>query len=293
MTMRLLVACLKCHRQYDATGRRVGSRFHCHCGSIVTVRRPKGRDCAVVRCSSCGAPRQAAGESCAFCHSDFTLHERDLHTVCPACLARVSDRASYCHHCGVGLAAEHEAGDASQLNCPACPGDRRLVSRPIGQERIAVLECGRCAGLWLGQDAFRQLTERAASQRTIDPAGAPRPRPAGQPAPSQSGARYRPCIVCGNLMVRRHYGRSSGVIVDFCKTHGVWFDADELARILGWIRAVGAAAGGNGRDGLQGRKSDKPAAKALPATAGHWDRGEQGTSDFVADLLQAAWTLFT
>lgn len=37
-------------------------------------------------------------------------------------------------------------------------------------------------------------------------------------------------------MTRRNYARRSGVIIDFCAQHGVWFDADELARILEWVR---------------------------------------------------------
>jgi Zn-finger nucleic acid-binding protein len=43
------------------------------------------------------------------------------------------------------------------------------------------------------------------------------------------------------MMYRRNYGRRSGVIVDICKDHGIWFDADELPRILAWIRSGGQA----------------------------------------------------
>jgi Zn-finger nucleic acid-binding protein len=41
-------------------------------------------------------------------------------------------------------------------------------------------------------------------------------------------------------MNRRNYGSTSGVIIDLCREHGIWFDADELARILTWVRAGGA-----------------------------------------------------
>jgi Zn-finger nucleic acid-binding protein len=43
------------------------------------------------------------------------------------------------------------------------------------------------------------------------------------------------------MMYRRNYGRRSGVIIDICKKHGAWFDADELPRILSWIRSGGLA----------------------------------------------------
>jgi Zn-finger nucleic acid-binding protein len=42
-------------------------------------------------------------------------------------------------------------------------------------------------------------------------------------------------------MNRRNYGRRSGVIVDVCTEHGVWFDFGELSRILAWIRDGGLA----------------------------------------------------
>ena len=42
-------------------------------------------------------------------------------------------------------------------------------------------------------------------------------------------------------MTRRHYGRGSGVIIDVCREHGVWFDPDELPRILAWVRSGGLA----------------------------------------------------
>ena len=51
---------------------------------------------------------------------------------------------------------------------------------------------------------------------------------------------YRQCIECGGLMNRRNYDQKSGVIIDVCGSHGAWFDADELASILRWIRHGGA-----------------------------------------------------
>jgi hypothetical protein len=48
--------------------------------------------------------------------------------------------------------------------------------------------------------------------------------------------------VCGELMNRFNYGRVSGVIIDACKDHGIWFDAEALTRILEWIHKGGAEA---------------------------------------------------
>lgn len=42
-------------------------------------------------------------------------------------------------------------------------------------------------------------------------------------------------------MNRSNFARSSGVIIDMCKQHGVWFDADELPKILDFINSGGLA----------------------------------------------------
>lgn len=238
--VRLIVACGKCQRQYDATGKCPGRRFRCHCGEVVTIQRPKGHDAGVVRCSSCGAPRDEGSAACKFCGADFTLHERDLNTVCPQCLSRVSDRARFCHHCATPLVPELAAGDETPLVCPVCREPHQLTSRLLGE--VTVLECGRCVGLWLGNETFRQLTERASKEAlAVEQHFSAGDRGSTPQAAQQQGFRYRNCVVCGQMMHRRNYGRKSGVIIDVCRDHGVWFDADELPGILAWIRSGGLA----------------------------------------------------
>ena len=191
---------------------------------------------------SCDAPRAArhrkrARSSCRFCGADFTLDDRDLDTVCPKCMARISDRAKFCHHCGARVAAESVAGEKTRLVCPACGGRHYLSGRRV--EEVPVLECGQCAGLWLGDEAFRQVTEKAAAE-AIDAESHFSPRqapPTLPPGANRQAERYRKCPFCGEMMNRRNYASRSGVIVDVCRQHGVWFDADELPRIIAWIRA--------------------------------------------------------
>ena len=163
--MRLLVQCPHCRRQFDASRRKIGSRFRCPCGKVLGVQQPEAHDASVVRCSSCGAPRLENAQRCSFCGSDFTLHEQDLDTVCPNCLARVSDQAKFCHHCGTALVPDAVTGSETELTCPACPDRHTLTSRQLAN--FAVLECSHCAGLWLGNEVFRQLTLRASKQADV------------------------------------------------------------------------------------------------------------------------------
>jgi Zn-finger nucleic acid-binding protein len=40
-------------------------------------------------------------------------------------------------------------------------------------------------------------------------------------------------------MNRQNFGRRSGVIIDVCKGHGVWFDQRELQSVLAFVDAGG------------------------------------------------------
>ena len=294
--MRLLVACSQCQRQYDATGKPVGSRFRCHCNAVVTVKPPKGHDAAVVLCSSCGAPREEGSASCGFCEADFTLHERDLDTVCPQCLARISDRARFCHHCGTRLAPERVAGDETPLVCPVCGDPHHLTSRRVG--RIAVMECGRCVGLWLGNEAFRQVTEEASADalKTDEGFRPKRPERAGSRPPPQQGSRYRKCVVCGHFMHRRNFGRRSGVIIDVCRDDGVWFDAEELPRIVAWIRSGGLAKANEDRaaKAARERRIERRTAERSPGRAGVLGEMNEHRNEFVLGtaLIEVVSLLF-
>jgi Zn-finger nucleic acid-binding protein len=60
-----------------------------------------------------------------------------------------------------------------------------------------------------------------------------------QPPDLSAKVTYIPCPVCGQLMNRVNFARCSGVIVDLCRQHGVWFDRDELSSIVEFIRSGG------------------------------------------------------
>ena len=53
------------------------------------------------------------------------------------------------------------------------------------------------------------------------------------------GRAYVPCPHCKKIMTPQNYARYSGIIVDVCKDHGIWFDAGELNRILEFVARGG------------------------------------------------------
>lgn len=283
--MRVLVACHQCQRRYQASERKIGKKFRCHCGVVLTVEQPRGHEAHVVRCSSCGGARQKNARNCGYCGADFTLHERDLNTVCPNCLARVSDRARYCCQCGDRLAAEAVAGETVQGVCPACPEEEHLASRRLGRENVNVLECQNCTGLWLNVASFRELRDRAARRAVhLDEAAFSQAEP--RQRTDQTGPLYRPCVVCGQLMVRRWYAPGSGVIIDLCKDHGIWFDATELHQVLQWISEGGAPEDPleNFEKRLATEKSVSPA-PPTPAVVPPSSSSDRGDWDFLDDIV--------
>jgi Zn-finger nucleic acid-binding protein len=53
--------------------------------------------------------------------------------------------------------------------------------------------------------------------------------------------QYIPCPECEALMTRRNFGSNSGVIVDVCAMHGIWFDVGELPRVIAFVESGGLA----------------------------------------------------
>jgi len=288
--MRFLVACQACKRQYDASKLPTGSRFHCHCGVIVTIPKIKAQDAAVVRCSSCGGPRAKGAQSCGFCGAEFTLLEQDMQTLCPNCMTRVSGRARFCHHCGTRIEPDGEAGQPTDHACPACGDERKLSHRMLGDPPIAMLECPGCAGLWLGRSAFQSMLERFREKaQRVETALGRRAAPDDRGRKRQRGSLYRRCPECDNHMHRMNYGRRSGVIVDSCHDHGVWFDALELDAILRWIQK-----GGEERAKQRIQEEARAAAsrarfrvepKTQEGSWGHGSRNPFGESGFLGGLI--------
>lgn len=99
---------------------------------------------------------------------------------------------------------------------------------------IPLHECTKCLGLWLDAATFERICRDAEQQATVLANG----RSMGA-ANAIGTVRYLRCPQCRDLMHRVNFARCSGVIVDVCRSHGTWFDANELHRIVQFIRAGG------------------------------------------------------
>jgi len=60
-----------------------------------------------------------------------------------------------------------------------------------------------------------------------------------EPVEREKQVRYVRCPVCRTMTNRWNFARISGVIIDSCRDHGIWFDAGEIEKVMGFIARGG------------------------------------------------------
>ncbi len=91
----------------------------------------------------------------------------------------------------------------------------------------------------MSEPVLRALEREAREEASAGTLSASGERSSSRTPVAQLGPFYRRCPHCARTMNRVNYGRSSGIVVDVCKEHGVWFDEEELEAALAWIRSGG------------------------------------------------------
>lgn len=129
-------------------------------------------------------------------------------------------------------------------------------------------DCARCGGRWFD----RGEVERALDL-TVPPRSAVGPPP-GASTPAAGSVRYVPCVRCGSRMGRRALAPKSGVVVDMCREHGLWFDAGLFDRFASFLAAGGLAAARDLEDAPPRHPADAPSSSAplgvLGLPVGRW-----------------------
>lgn len=140
--------------------------------------------------------------------------------------------AQFCPHCGA-RAAEPERTGGATLRCPGCDGDMAAVR--VGTARMH--QCAGCGSAWLSPDAFASLCADREARGALAAAVGGGATPASLRHAQR--VRYVHCAVCRGIMNRVNFGHASGIIIDVCKDHGVWFERDELRGVLSFIEQGG------------------------------------------------------
>jgi Zn-finger nucleic acid-binding protein len=176
-----------------------------------------------VQCPACGGSVLVGARACPYCSSTLATRR------CSSCLAWNLAEAAHCQACGRPLAEDQGSTTDSSYACPRC--GYQLVAREYAE--TSVDECDGCGGLFLAP----AMMERVVLARDLS-TGLRLALPKRQ-AQRETAVKYIRCPVCSKVMNREAFGRLSGVVVDVCKTHGVWFDAGELAAVIQFVEKGG------------------------------------------------------
>lgn len=178
-----------------------------------------------LNCPNCGASVSSDRTQCQFCGSRLKTQ------ACPRCLGLMFLGSRHCSHCGAATVTATVGDPAKAGDCPRC----RIKLELLLVTEITLRECSRCGGMWTDTVTFENICRENEQQAAILNFTA-RKLAAAVPSAKIS---YVPCPACKQLMNRSNFARSSGVIIDLCKAHGVWFDAEELPKIIEFIKGGG------------------------------------------------------
>jgi Zn-finger nucleic acid-binding protein len=177
-------------------------------------------------CPNCGAAIPPDSPSCSYCGSSVATR------LCPACYGAVSIGMRHCPHCGAEVINSNPQ-EAVKLRCPRC--ETNLHVYPMGKNSLN--GCTQCGGLWVSKSVFQAICTRQEEQEAVlgfEPEH--QQTPVAQEQKTQR--TYIPCPECGKLMNRKNFS-GSGIVLDWCRDHGSWFDRGELQRIVQFIRDGG------------------------------------------------------
>jgi Zn-finger nucleic acid-binding protein len=142
--------------------------------------------------------------------------------VCQHCNGKLNSKIRFCPHCG---GENIKKATKTILTCPNC--NSPLEESEYRGSKIDL--CPKCEGLWLDTSEFDfHSSERDTFSDDTIPKTYLKP-----PLPEREG--YIKCIQCNAVMVKKNFRQISGVIIDFCRDHGVWLDAGELEKIRCFI----------------------------------------------------------
>ncbi len=176
-------------------------------------------------CPACGGLVREAARVCGYCHSPIATIR------CHSCFTMNVPEARHCMSCGTELGLEPvNVTECLASSCPRCKG-RQLDA--FANQDGTLFDCGKCGGQFVSRDVLLAMIRRHQSVSMEVPL---RLRAAN---PIHESITYVPCPFCRELMLRRNFGRVSGIIVDTCAKHGTWFDVGELARVLSFVSAGG------------------------------------------------------
>ncbi len=161
-----------------------------------------------------------------------------------SCSAPLPANTQICGYCGVRNDVDIHGKHAYRLLerqspriCPACDTPMQSMELDL-QPPLNIERCGECFGLFFDPGEVESLLDSAVSpvfSINVELLGNINKERYQNNRP----VKYRKCPVCRTLMNRVLFGHRSGVVIDQCKSHGVWLDGGEISHLLEWKKAGG------------------------------------------------------
>ena len=221
----MVIQCPQCQSRFNASMKNPGDAIHCRCGLDFHV--PKLPSIARSwNCPSCGGSANPNESRCEYCEAYLAFAR------CPACFSIAPyHNAKHCAECGESLTLPIKPvrENESALPCPRCSSN--LHHKVIDSHLVDL--CNDCGGVWLSHKLFDELLKNEPSNTNAV---------LGKTPPKDTRlkfheVRYLPCPECQTIMNRHNFMSDSYIILDQCSQHGIWFDKNELAIALNYLRS--------------------------------------------------------
>ncbi len=232
----MIIECPRCRSRYDSTLKKPGAPISCRCGQ--TFYTPKLPSLAkAVNCPNCGGSASPDQNKCDYCGVYLAFAR------CPSCFSIAPYRgAKFCAECGNSLTQPAKAvqESAHKFACPRCNAGKAgarskiyLETKKVGE--YIVDSCTQCSGVWLDHTALDKILAQSNQQKSSQAVLGKSPVKVSD-LPRHKVA-YLACPECSEMMHRRNFAKRSGIIIDECTAHGIWFDKQELAAAIQFIRS--------------------------------------------------------
>lgn len=113
------------------------------------------------------------------------------------------------------------------MKCVTCSSN--LVTDSI--EGVKVDACESCGGCWLDSGELKQIVD--IREKTFSPEEVSLVRGISEQVfhGREEKQKEHACPKCDQLMDRFNYAATTGILLDKCSEHGIWFDKDELEHV--------------------------------------------------------------
>lgn len=165
---------------------------------------------------------------------------------CSSCSAPLPANTNRCRYCDirndVDLKGQHDfriVGTHSDRICPHCDIPLHTIDIASESERqLHIDRCKNCFGLFFDPGEMEDLLEIGVpnvfgiNRLHLENINKDRYQ-------NNQKVKYIKCPICSHFMSRVNFGHRSGVIIDRCKSHGVWLDSGEIIHLMEWKKAGG------------------------------------------------------